>query len=439
MTEQKTFEEAKLPDNANYLRAVADLAEKRPMVAQSAIYSDSGVKLVEKGVRIDRRLYDRLVEHTLREPVDTHLNVEGLLTTAELIADAREVMASAPLPQRLAQALRTPESLLSPLAFMPLPSSVAFKLTLMREQCPILWRHSVQLMLIGMYLARCIEMSERDCMALCAAALIHDAGMMHMDPAWTDPKRRLVGAERKHLVAHPITSMLMVRQAQVYPRVVEVAVLEHHERMDGSGYPRGLVGDQISLLGRVLLLADVAAAIYEKQDTVPALHLALVLRLNHRKFPADLVARLLPLLDDERARDSALMPLGAHVNRDLETLADAFTEWERLKGTLKHSETNTDLKNALSQPVAYIEMRLGALHKVLHESGAHPQQQLSLLAQLHGDAAGLAEVAFVGKEALWQLQTIVNACQRRWPKTEHVSSAEEHAAQTWCAWAASRL
>ena len=58
MTEQKIFEEAKLPDNANYLRAVADLAEKRPMVAQSAIYSDSGVKLVEKGVRIDRRLYD---------------------------------------------------------------------------------------------------------------------------------------------------------------------------------------------------------------------------------------------------------------------------------------------------------------------------------------------------------------------------------------------
>ena len=431
--------DAQPPDSAHYLRAVTDLAEKRPVMTESAIYSANGVKLVEKGVRIDHRLYDRLVQHTLREPIDAYLSVEGVLTTAELIAAAREVLASASLPQRLAQTLRTPEILLTPLASMPLPSSVAFKLTLMRDQRPILWRHSLQLMLIGMFMARSIDMSERDCVALCAAALMHDTGMLHMDPAWTDPEKKLVGAERKHLVAHPITSMLMVRQAQVYPRSVEIAVLEHHERMDGSGYPRGIPGAQISTAGRVLLLAEVVSAIYEKQHDMPALHLALVLRLNHRKFPSDLVARLLPLLDEERARDSAFMPLGAHASRHLETLADAFTEWERLKTSLAQGDRSTGPKNALVQPVAFIDMRLGALHKVLLESGTHPKQQLSMISQLQGDAVGLAEVAFVGKEALWQLQTIVNACQRRWPKPEKPVANDDHAAHAWCTWVLSRV
>ena len=133
------------------------------------------------------------------------------------------------------------------------------------------------------------------------------------------------------------------------------------------------------------------------------------------------------------------MPLGAHASRHLETLADAFAEWERLKGTLANAQQAASASLALTQPLAFIEMRLGALHKVLLESGAHPSQQMALLSQLDGDAAGLAEVSFVGKEALWQLQTIVNACERRWPAPLASSPPADRAAHAWCDWVRSRL
>ena len=439
MTDTPLEADAPLLDSAHYLHAVTVLAATRPVVAQAAIYSDNGIKLVAEGARIDRRLYDRLVQHTLREPVDTHLSVEGALTTATLIAAAREVLASSVFPYRLAQTMRSPENLLAPLVSMPLPSAVAFKLTLMREQRPALWKHSLEVMLIAMYLAHCSETSERDCIALCAAALMHDAGMLHLDPAWEDPQHKPIGADRKHLIVHPITSMLMLRQAEVYPRSVEVAILEHHERMDGSGYPRGIPGAQISALGRMLLLAEVVAAIYEKYEEMPALQLALVLRLNHRKFPPALSVHLLPLLDDERARDSALMPIGANASRHLETLADAFSEWDRLKASLAHPEQFTSAQQALVQPLAFIEMRLGALQKVLLESGTDPTQKTALLSQLDGDAIGMAEVAFVGKEAIWQLQSIVRACLRRWPTLQTSSPPADHAAHAWCQWVLDRL
>ncbi|MBP9895716.1 MAG: phosphohydrolase, partial [Giesbergeria sp.] len=165
MTDSTLDAGAPLHDSAHYLHAVTELAETRPMVAQAAIYSESGIKLVAEGMRIDRKVYERLVQHTLREPVDTHLWVEGALTTASLSAAAREMLASSVLPYKLAQTLRSPESLLAPLASMPLPSSVAFKLTLMREQRPALWKHSVEMMLISMYLALRSDTSARDCVA----------------------------------------------------------------------------------------------------------------------------------------------------------------------------------------------------------------------------------------------------------------------------------
>ena len=328
------FLAATAPDSPHYLRALTDMADRRAVVTQDAIYTDNGIKLVEKGARIDSRLYDRLVQHKLREPIDRHLTVENAVDVPALVAAGRDLVEHNALPQMLAQALGSAVKLLAPLRSMPLPEPIAFKLTVMREQRPDLFEHSLQMMMVAVFLGLKIGLSERDCIPLAAAALLHDAGVLHMDPAWMDPLNKVTGVQRKHLVAHPITSMLMLKDAGVYPRPVEIAVLEHHECMDGSGYPRGLPGAEISPMGRILLLAEVVTAFYEKYTDMPAQRLSLVLRLNHRKFPAALVAHVLPLLHEDVARDSALMPLGADAPVQIDTLAGAFEQWEQLKAAL---------------------------------------------------------------------------------------------------------
>lgn len=328
------FLAATAPDSPHYLRALTDMADRRAVVTQDAIYTDNGIKLVEKGARIDSRLYDRLVQHKLREPIDRHLTVENAVDVPALIAAGQDLAEQGVLPQMLAQALGSAGKLLAPLRSVSLPDPVAFKLTVMRDQRPGLFEHSLQMMMVAVFLGLKSGLSERDCVPLAAAALLHDAGVLHMDPSWMDPLNKVTGVQRKHLVAHPITSMLMLKDAGVYPRSVEIAVLEHHERMDGSGYPRGLPGAEISPMGRILLLAEVVTAFYEKYTDMPAQRLSLVLRLNHRKFPAALVAHVLPLLQEDVTRDSALMPLGADAPVQIDTLAGAFEQWEQLKAAL---------------------------------------------------------------------------------------------------------
>lgn len=428
------FLAATAPDSPHYLRALTDMADRRAVVTQDAIYTDNGIKLVEKGARIDSRLYDRLVQHKLREPIDRHLTVENAVDVPALIAAGQDLAEQGVLPQMLAQALGSAGKLLAPLRSVSLPDPVAFKLTVMRDQRPGLFEHSLQMMMVAVFLGLKSGLSERDCVPLAAAALLHDAGVLHMDPAWMDPLNKVTGVQRKHLVAHPITSMLMLKDAGVYPRSVEIAVLEHHERMDGSGYPRGLPGAEISPMGRILLLAEVVTAFYEKYTDMPAQRLSLVLRLNHRKFPAALVAHVLPLLHEDVARDSALMPLGADAPVQIDTLAGAFEQWEQLKAALPPAA-----RQEPGSVFAFADIRLQALQKALIEAGSHPRQQGDLLEQLQGDALGLAEVALVGREALWQLQSIVNACYRRWPQLTDRASPADAAVADWCDWAMRKL
>ena len=428
------FLAATAPDSPHYLRALTDMADRRAVVTQDAIYTDNGIKLVEKGARIDSRLYDRLVQHKLREPIDRHLTVENAVDVPALIAAGQDLAEQGVLPQMLAQALGSAGKLLAPLRSVSLPDPVAFKLTVMRDQRPGLFEHSLQMMMVAVFLGLKSGLSERDCVPLAAAALLHDAGVLHMDPSWMDPLNKVTGVQRKHLVAHPITSMLMLKDAGVYPRSVEIAVLEHHERMDGSGYPRGLPGAEISPMGRILLLAEVVTAFYEKYTDMPAQRLSLVLRLNHRKFPAALVAHVLPLLQEDVARDSALMPLGADAPVQIDTLAGAFEQWEQLKAALPPAA-----RQVPGSVFAFADIRLQALQKALIEAGSHPRQQGDLLEQLQGDALGLAEVALVGREALWQLQSIVNACYRRWPQLMDRASPADAAVADWCDWAMRKL
>jgi len=437
MTDTSLPADTDAADSPHYLRALTDMADRRTVVADAAIYTANGIKLVEKGARIDSRLYDRLVQHKLREPIDRHLSIENPVTAPALLAAGQALVEQHLLPGMLAEALGPLAGrLLAPLRSLSLPASIACKLTVMREQRPELFQHSLQMMIVAVFLGLRSDLGERDCATLAAAALLHDLGVLHMDPAWNDPEHKVVGPQRKHLVAHPITAMLMIRDTQAYPRAAEVAVLEHHERMDGSGYPRGLAGADITPMGRILLLAEVVTAFFEKYEDMPAQRLSLMLRLNHRKFPSNLVAHILPLLQEEVARESALMPLGNDASRQIELLAEAFAYWDQLKAALP---AGSPAKAPPNGAFAFADARLLALQKALAEAGSHPQQHGELLAQLQGDAIGMAEVAMVGGEALWQLKSILNASHRRWPRLADRATPADAAVADWCDWVERRL
>ncbi|QHI98413.1 HD domain-containing protein [Xylophilus rhododendri] len=412
-------------DDTHYRQAFGALCEDKVVSASTTIYAANGTKLIEKGSRIDRELYARLVQHKLRDPIDQQIGVEGMVSADSLLALAEELIATHPVPRLLAAALGQREPLLQPLREVPLPGPIALKLTLMRDRYAGLLQHAMAGALVALFLADRLGLPAADRAQLATAALLRDIGMLHMDPSWLLPQRRLSAAERRHLHAHPITSMLLIRTQGGYAPEVATAVFEHHERLDGSGYPRGARGEKISAPGQILLLAELVSALGEKFGDASPHRLGLVLRLNRRALPLALVAQLLPALQGEP------LPTAARVeaaSQKFAVIASAFERWTELQAGVERSQ--------LTGPAhALLNARLAGLRQSLIEAGGAPEEPHLLLAHAAGDELHIADALALGREALWQLDTICGDVLQRWPRLAETDGAEspaESAVAQWC-------
>ncbi len=86
------------------------------------------------------------------------------------------------------------------------------------------------------------------------ACVVHEIGMIKLPPQYYMTNRILTPAEKKTLFTHPLLSYDIVKGYN-FPLSVGLAVLEHHEKEDGSGYPRKLEGKDISLYAKIISIA----------------------------------------------------------------------------------------------------------------------------------------------------------------------------------------
>jgi HD-GYP domain-containing protein (c-di-GMP phosphodiesterase class II) len=102
-------------------------------------------------------------------------------------------------------------------------------------------------------------------------ARLHDIGKIFISRAILDKPGPLDDAEWSELRRHPLMGYELVRD-EVQDRIAEI-VLTHHERFDGTGYPRGLAGHATPIEARILQAADAIDAITTERPYQPALPL----------------------------------------------------------------------------------------------------------------------------------------------------------------------
>ena len=414
----------------HYQRAILAVCERRAVSTAKAVFASTGIKLVESGVPVRADIYRRLAQHELRTPLEDLLTMEDLVGIPSLVELARQQCRQEPLLQMLVQDGRNAvpaAALLATLQAMSLPAPLAFMLSVMREQYPEQYAHAMHVALVAAYLGLRSNWTKGECTSLAAAGLLHDIGTLHIDPAWLDSARPITGPEREQLAKHPLIAAQLVEACGVYPRSVAVAILEHHERMDGSGYPRGVRGQQISPQGQVLLMAEVVAAFFEKYaNDGAAVRLSLTLRLGHHKFPADLTALLLPVLQATNIQTGDADDL-QQVQTTSARIARALAHW----GQLQPGPEVPDAAGDSGQAWVFVAQRILALQRSLFDAGCHPEQQAELLPLLHGDTHGLKETLFLVREAMWQLQSIANTVATRWPQIGASDEAGDLAVRQW--------
>ncbi|HAE21182.1 MAG TPA: HD-GYP domain-containing protein [Spirochaetaceae bacterium] len=114
--------------------------------------------------------------------------------------------------------------------------------------------HSVRSTVLAIVLGSYLKLPPHRLIELGVAAVVHEIGMVRLPPQLYMAGRELNQAERKSITAHPILGYNILKEKQ-FPLAVSLAALEHHERMGGSGYPRALAGEKISVYARIIAVA----------------------------------------------------------------------------------------------------------------------------------------------------------------------------------------
>ena len=104
------------------------------------------------------------------------------------------------------------------------------------------------------------------------AGLLHDVGKVYVPSEILSKPGKLTILELGLAKAHAEASYNIVRSIKFSGPIAQI-VWQHHERINGSGYPRGLAGDQIMLEARILAVSDVVEAMVSHRPYRPALGL----------------------------------------------------------------------------------------------------------------------------------------------------------------------
>ncbi len=114
--------------------------------------------------------------------------------------------------------------------------------------------HSVRSTVLSIVLGGHLKLPPHRLIELGVASVLHEIGMVRLPPQLYMADRKLSDQERKSITAHPILGYNILKDKQ-FPLAICLAALEHHERMNGSGYPRSLSGDKISLYARIIAVS----------------------------------------------------------------------------------------------------------------------------------------------------------------------------------------
>ena len=137
-----------------------------------------------------------------------------------------------------------------------------------------LYAHCMNVGVFSSVIGMAHGLSEERVKQLGVGAMLHDVGKLGVDKSILDKPGALTEEERIEVEKHTWYGYnILIKQAELSPLTAHCA-LQHHEKIDGSGYPRKLKGNDIHDFGRILAVADVYDALtsnrpYRKQPALP--------------------------------------------------------------------------------------------------------------------------------------------------------------------------
>ncbi len=182
-----------------------------------------------------------------------------------------------------------------------LQATVNGLVTAMEMRDPYTAGHQRRVAILASAIAQKMGLSEYIIDGINLAALIHDIGKMSIPAEILSKPGNLTSSEIKLIRYHPESGYEILKSID-FPWPVAEIVLQHHERIDGSGYPNGLRGNEILQEAKIIAVADLVEAMASYRPFRPAKGLELaIIELKRNKgilYDSEIVEATLSVLEN---------------------------------------------------------------------------------------------------------------------------------------------
>jgi len=391
--------------DSHYIKQLVATADSHSIETTEDIFNVNGMKLVSAGTRVDKSFYQKLVRYKLLKPIDTSLGIKHGVSIDTISDLMLENSVKDDIIGILLKAFKDNTLPGQVIKGIKLNDSFSVKLTVTQERAPEKLTHSLQVALAAAYIGSCEQLETKALSRLMTAGLLHDLGEIHIDPRILDRNVALTPELRRQIYAHPIITYLIIKEFPEIPAEISRAVLEHHERLDGSGYPRGIKGEQISQFGRILAVADLIVAMLSRSSD--SSYLVTSMKLNTEKYDKDLLLHVISLFKGTQIQDTG----PAHKSK--KQIAEL---WSTLANLLvRKPSAKSEVSSAERDAFLFIEEHIEALSRLISSAGVHPDNIVDSIKQLLDATEELGELHSMAFESVYRIHELLRETRRRWP------------------------
>ena len=240
---------------------LSEMNKKNHVTATRDIYNEQGILVVRKGAPIDAATADRILRFRLVDPLMEMVRIEKAISLDDLGREFILTIDSFPDAKELHNACRFQKGLDRLVDSYLVDPILLQELTILRERLPRQFQKTLFCTWLSALIASELGVGEDISTEVFLAGLSHDIGFLHISADIIREIRDLDPPKWRAIQSHVILGSSLLKKLYGEESVAAKAVLEHHERCDGSGYPAGKTDVQLDVAGQITAIADIIQAV----------------------------------------------------------------------------------------------------------------------------------------------------------------------------------
>ncbi|WP_039913243.1 HD-GYP domain-containing protein [Cellvibrio mixtus] len=240
----------------HYCLNLIEVNKKQPVTANQPILNHQGVLLLAQGSPLDEKRSQVLLQHKLLKPLEHCVGIAESMDAQRLFDYLNKFARNLPGLYAVTNNEGYQKSLRLACLFYEKFPLLRQNLTVLALRARHIYFQGIFSALAGVAIARKLNLSLPEIQATFIAGLFHDVGFLYLPADLREKKQDFLSIEWKALQAHPLIAQRFLDMVPGLPKDIGQAIIDHHERIDGTGYPRHLFGDKISLVSQIIAATD---------------------------------------------------------------------------------------------------------------------------------------------------------------------------------------